>query len=172
MGRRERERDRPGLDEGTYVGEGAFEAFQRLSHAVVEGGTRMEQAYIDERAVATNLLNNIRIAIEECLPVISSKVQESFPNAPTGVYGVFLLERKGEKLYMTREGSFLHVAGDRRRLMNSREVVEARWSIREIAIALAEEMSANVDGQERKVRSVERMARKMTAVADLLDPEK
>lgn len=169
MGRREREKDRPGLDEGAYVGEGALDAFQRLSTAVVEGGKRMEQAYINERAIATNLLDNIRTAIGGCLPVISSKL----PKYAGEGQGVFLLERKGERLFMTSTGSFLGVTElGGGRLMNSREVVEARWSIREIALALAEEMSANVDGQERKVRSVERMARKMTAVAELLDPEK
>jgi hypothetical protein len=128
----------------------------------------MEQAYIDERAIATKLLGDLREAIKGCLPTISSKT--GLP--PPFDTGVFLVERKGVKLYLLEEGGFVVNEFGTVSMLNHREVVEARWSIREIALALAEEMSANVDGQDRKVRFVERMARKMKAVAELLDPEK
>jgi hypothetical protein len=130
----------------------------------------MEQAFVDERAIGTRLLEQIIAAALPALPIIASRTVPDLP-APFDS-SVLLLERShGEKLFLSESGAFFAydpVEGPEQ--LSAGEVFRGRWSIREMVLAIAEEMCANLEGQEKKTKDVERVARKMRAVVELLEP--
>ena len=52
--------------------------------------------------------------------------------------------------------------------MTPEKIMQDRWDLREIVLAIAEEMKANLDGQLRKIDGVNRTTEKIAAVATLL----
>jgi hypothetical protein len=175
MGRRERQQH-PTIDESSFSEEKAPEMLKALSAGIVEGRKKMEQAFVDERVVKTRLVEQIFAAIGGCLPLISSKLPFGAPYDT----GIHLLTRHAgspneERLYIAEEGFFfLYEGGTSGGIKDYSPslLVEDRWNVRELILALGDEMLANYEGQARKTANVEKLARKMSAVAELLDVEK
>jgi hypothetical protein len=141
------------------------DVMRRLSEEVLEGRKNMEDSFGRERAALVRVLEQVMAAIDDCIPAISSKLPFGAPYDT----GIKLRERKEEALYLAEEGFFfVYSKHDGISSLKVERVVEDRWPVSDIVEALHAEMKANLDGQLRKVKDVERTVRKVGAVAELL----
>lgn len=148
-----------------FASEPTIEILANMSKQITEGRERMEQAFENENTIKVSVLKQVFEAMKDCLPHISSKLKFGTPYDT----GVELLSRKDETLYLAEEGFFFVYDPDGIQSITPEGIIRDRWDLRELVLAIAEEMQANLDGQLRKVEGVERTTKKIAAVATLLE---
>ena len=127
----------------------------------------MKEAFEAERAIKATVLERVIEAIRPCLPLIASK---AFPPYERGI---LLLERPRphgarQNLYLSDQGVLFVEAGGDVAALTPREAMDERWDLHELVMAISEEIDSNASGQLRKVEEVERIRRRVAAVAELL----
>lgn len=148
-----------------FATEPTIEILANMSKQITEGRERMTQAFESENVIKVKVLKQVFEAMKDCLPHISSKLRFGTPYDT----GIELLKRKDETLFLAEEGFFFVYDEDGIQGITPEGIIRDRWDLRELVLAIAEEMQANLDGQLRKVEGVERTTKKIAAVAELLD---
>ena len=155
-----------------FATEPTIEILANMAKQIGEGRERMTQAFENENAIKANVLKQVFEAMKDCLPHISSKLKFGAPYDT----GFELVKRKDpydaretETLYLAEEGFFFTYDSDGIHSASPEKIIRDRWDLREIVLAIAEEMQANLDGQLRKIEGVERTTSKIAAVATLLE---
>lgn len=155
-----------------FATEPTIEILATMSKKITDGRERMTQAFENESAIKAKVLKQVFDAMKDCLPFISSKLKFGAPYDT----GFELVKRKDpydsremETLYIAEEGFFFTHDSDGIHGASPEKLMKDRWDLREIVLAIAEEMEANLTGQLRKVEGVERTTKKIAAVAELLE---
>ena len=148
-----------------FATEPTIEILSNMSKQIAEGRTRMAHAFENENTIKANVLKQVFEAMKDCLPHISSKLRFGAPYDT----GIELVKRRDEVLYLAEEGFFFVYDADGIQGITPEGIIRDRWDLREIVLAIAEEMQANLEGQLRKIEGVERTTAKIAAVATLLE---
>lgn len=148
-----------------FASEPTIEILANMSKQITEGRERMEQAFENEAAIKAKVLQQVFDAMKDCLPHIASKLKFGTPYDT----GIELVKRRDETLYLAEEGFFFVYDADGIQGITVESIIRDRWDLREIVLAIAEEMQANLEGQLRKIEGVERTTKKIAAVATLLE---
>lgn len=141
-----------------------IDGLKELSKRIVEGRQVMSAVFEDEAKIKARVLTEVLDAVKDCLPHISSKLPFGAPYDT----GIELLTRRDEVLYLSEEGRLFTRDEDGLHSPSNESIMRDRWDLRELVLALADEMQANLEGQSRKVDSVEKVIRKVDAIATLL----
>lgn len=140
--------------------------FTAMADRIIQGRQEMTIAFEQESAIKTRVLQQVFDAMKHCLPHISSKLRFIYPYGS----GIFLLRKpNGEELYLSESGTFFVHDKEGVEPLTIDKVIRDRWNLREMVLAISEEMEANLKGQKNKIAGVEQTTKKISAVAVLLE---